>query len=159
MRALAAPATTVGSVTPAVEWLSIALPRPADACYELFCRVERIPEWLKVVRSATIVRRDGRDRPIEAAFLATLHRATVGYTCHYRYDDRRRFVTWSTAAGRSVRVAGFSQFSPLGQESCLMTYGLDLDLGHLPGWSDSNFSGHAASATMSDFRDYVIRIL
>lgn len=139
--------------------LSTALPRPADDCYDLFCEVARIPEWLSVVRSAMVVRRDFHERPTEVAFLARLERATVGYTCHYRYEPGRRRVDWSTAPGARLRVAGAASFQPLGPSTCLMSYQLDLDVGGLPAWSDPMFEGHAASASLLDFRDFVLRVL
>lgn len=160
MRALTAPSITVGSVTPAPSFLSIALPRPADIAYRLFCDVERIPEWLPIVRSAVVTRRDRRGRARDVAFLARLERATVGYTCRYRYDEADRHVAWATPAEASIVVQGFAQFAALGDRACLMTYSLDLDLGAhgaLPGWSDPFFDGHAASTAMHDFRDFVTR--
>ena len=161
MRAFALPSSTVGSLSPAPDHLSTALPRSADECYALFCEAERIPEWLTVVRSAVVTRRDDRRRARDVAFLARLQRATVGYTCRYKYNSTHRRVDWSTRTDTSIRVAGFAVFAPLGDKACLMTYGLDLDLGDngLPGWSDPMFEGHAASASMSDFRDFVLRAL
>jgi uncharacterized membrane protein len=139
MRNAATPATTVGLATPGASWLSIALARPADQCYALFCDVERIPEWLAVVRSAVVTKRDPRNRPAYVAFLARLEHATIGYTCRYRYHASERRVLWSTPDTSSITVKGFAQFAPLGERSCMMTYGLDLDLGDLPGWSDPFF--------------------
>jgi ribosome-associated toxin RatA of RatAB toxin-antitoxin module len=160
MRAFAVRSPTVGSLSPAPH-LSTALPRAADDCYALFCDVERIPAWLTVVRSAVVTRRDALERAADVAFLARLERATVGYTCSYEYQPAHRRVVWSTREDASIRVAGFAQFAPLGARACLMTYALDLDLGSsgLPTWSDPLFEGHAASASLSDFRDYVLRVL
>src|SRR5688572_6382182 len=90
MRNLAAPALTVGSILPTAEWLTVALPRPADQCYELFCNVERIPEWLQVVRSTIVRRKDRLGRPREVSFLARLQRATIGYTLSYAYRSGER---------------------------------------------------------------------
>lgn len=162
MRALVHPSATVGSVTPASSFLSIALPKPADACYALFCDAERIPEWLSVVRSVVVTSRDHRGRARDVAFLARLQRATLGYTCRYRYDASDRHVSWATPSDATILIQGFSQFAPLGERACLMTYSLDLDLGEegaLPAWSDPFFEGHAASSTMHDFRDFAIRVL
>jgi hypothetical protein len=102
MRSLAVPSPTVGSITPppSPSFLSIALPRDADSSYALFCEVERIPEWLSIVRSAHVTKRDARNRARDVSFLARLERATVGYTCRYRYDSRARMVAWATPATR-----------------------------------------------------------
>lgn len=159
MRATTAPASTVGVATPSTGWVSVALARPADDCYALFCQAERIPEWLAVVRSAFVTRRDVRGRATEVSFLARLTNATIGYTCRYRYHAGDRRVAWTTPAESNILVKGFASFSPLGPKACMMTYGLDLDLGDLPTWSDTFFQGHAASATLGDFRDFVTRAL
>jgi uncharacterized membrane protein len=159
MRAAYAPATTVGVATPRDNYQQIALTRPADPCYELFCDVERIPEWLAVVRSAMVTSRDARGRASEVAFLARLEHATIGYSCKYRYHTRDRRIAWRTPEGSRITIGGFAEFQPLGDKACMMTYSLDLDLPGLPEWSDPFFAGHAASATLSDFRDYVTRAL
>ncbi len=149
-------------LTPPPSFLTMSLPRGADASYALFCDVERIPEWLTVVRSAVVTRRDTKRRARDVAFLARLERATVGYTCRYRYNSADRRIAWATPDDASICVQGSAQFTPLGEHACLMTYFLDLDLGDagaLPNWSDPMFEGHAASATMSDFRDFVTRVI
>src|SRR5262245_12816997 len=106
MRAPLAPATTVGVATPA-NYQSIALSRPADPCFELFCDVERTPEWLAVVRSAVVTARDTRGRASQVAFLARLEHATIGYTCRYRYHARDRRVAWTTPESSRITVRGF----------------------------------------------------
>jgi ribosome-associated toxin RatA of RatAB toxin-antitoxin module len=160
MRAFAVPSHATSSLSTSPH-LSTALPRGADECYSLFCEVERIPEWLTVVRSAVVTGRDERRRARDVAFLARLERATVGYTCSYEYNAQHRRVGWQTRESSSIRVAGHAQFSPLGERACLMTYHLDLDLGAhgLPNWVDPLFEGHAASASLVDFRDFVLRVL
>ncbi len=164
IQALFVPSTSRRTVLPPISEarLSTALPRRADDCYDLFIDVERIPEWLTIVRSAVITGRDAHDRARDVAFLARLERATIGYTCHYRYESGRRRVDWATSPESAICVAGYAEFAPLGERACLMTYALDLQLGNagaLPGWSDPMFEGHAASASLSDFRDFVMRSL
>jgi uncharacterized membrane protein len=141
------------------EWLSIAFPRAAEDAYDLFCEVERTPEWLAVLRSAVVTRRDRKGRPRDVAFMARVEHGAVGYTCVYEFDDARRRVTWSTCEGAQIRVQGFAQFQALAPRSCMMSYLLDVDLGGagLPGWADPVFASHAASATLADFRDFAIR--
>jgi uncharacterized membrane protein len=151
---------SLGHATPRTDWLSVTLPRPAGPCYELFCDVERVPQWLGVVRSAIVVARDAHGRPRDVSFLASLQRATVGYTCRYRYHVGERRVAWATRDDVSTRVRGFAQFQPLGELACLMTYALELDLGSaLPGWADAQFAEHAPSSALADFRDFVTRMI
>jgi uncharacterized membrane protein len=139
--------------------LTTAIARPARLCYELFCDVSHIPEWVAVVHSAKVERRNPRGRPALVSFLASLTRATVGYRLRYEYRERDLGVSWATAPGGGVEVAGWAQFTPLSADACLLTYKLDLDLGGtMATWSDPFFDGHAASAVMSDFRDFATRI-
>lgn len=155
------PAATTSTPLVVPDVFTVALPRPADDCYQLFCAIERIPEWLNVVRTIVVTDRDRHQRPRQAAFLARLKGATVGYTLDYRYRSMDRWLGWSTPEGSSFTILGCGQFTPLGERSCLMTYSLLLDLasGGLPGWGDSQFDGHAASSAMIDFRDFVLRTL
>lgn len=140
------------------DWLSVTLPREADECYALFCDLERIPEWLSIVRSSVVTDRDLVDRPSSVAFLCSLHRATVGYTLDYQYGDEERRLAWTTPGRSSLRVRGFAQFQELGPDACLMTYCLDLAFGKgMPNFDDAAFAAHATSATLSDFRDFVLR--
>jgi uncharacterized membrane protein len=140
------------------DWLSVTLPRSADSCYSLFSDVARTPEWLSILRSATVTERDHRGRPRAVAFLCSLRRASVGYTLSYKFVRAERRVTWTTRPRSSLRVRGAAHFQPLGPSSCLMTYGLDLSFGggalH---FDDVAFSSHPTSATLADFRDFVLR--
>ena len=40
-----------------------------------------------------------------------------------------------------------------------MTYALDTDFGNLPPWADPTYASHPASASLVDFRDFVLRVL
>jgi hypothetical protein len=146
----------VALVTP-VTPISVSLPRSAVGCYRLFCDIERTPEWLRVCRSAMVTERDADGRARRVAFLARLDQATIGYTLHYTYRERDLRVTWGTPVRSKLRVHGFAQFSALGDDSCLMTYGLELDKRGLPAWDDTHFEAHAPSAVAADFRDFVLR--
>jgi ribosome-associated toxin RatA of RatAB toxin-antitoxin module len=140
------------------DWLSVTLPRSAERCYALFSDVERTPEWLPILRSATVTERDPRGRPQHVAFLCRLSRATVGYTLAYRFAPAERRVSWTTRPRASLRVRGTAHFQPLGAASCMVTYGLDLALGGgAPRFEDAAFSSHATSASLAEFRDFVLR--
>lgn len=142
------------------DWLSVALPRPADECYELFADIERTPEWLSIVRLAVVTERDPVDRPKKVAFLCNLHRATVGYTLTYRYRAAEKRVAWTTPKRSSLRVRGSVQFQEMSAQACLMTYCLDVAFGRgLPRFDDASFDAHATSASMHDFRDFVMRAI
>jgi ribosome-associated toxin RatA of RatAB toxin-antitoxin module len=142
------------------DWLTVSLPRCADACYALFCDIERVPEWLPAVSSSVVTERDDDGRAIRVAFQASLRRATVGYTCVYRYRADDLQVAFTTSPRSSIVVRGMAHFQPVASNACLMTYGLDLRVGRgLPPFADPTFATHASSATLADFREFAIRSL
>lgn len=140
--------------------LTATLPVNAQRAYEVFCDVEQIARWVSVVRSVRVLEATPRGRAAKAAFIASMARASIGYTLEYEYREDERVVTWWTPDSPTFRVGGRAQFDPLGDRACLMHYELHLDLpeGALPPWGDSYFDGHAPSTVLGDFRDYLNRI-
>lgn len=140
--------------------LAAPLPVSAQMAYEVFCDLEQIPRWVSVVRSVRVLEANPRGRAKKAAFLASLARASVGYTLEYQYVESERIVSWWTPNQPALKVGGRAQFEPLGDRACLMHYELYLDLpeGALPPWGDDYFDGHAPSTVLADFRDYLGRI-
>jgi hypothetical protein len=142
------------------DWLTVSLPRPAESCYELFCDVERVPEWLPILASAVVTERDSRGRARRVAFQASLDRATIGYSLTYRYVPEELRVTWSTSPRSSTIVRGLASFQDVAPHACLMTYGLDFRLGPgLPPVAEPTHAHHASSATLADFREFALRML
>jgi uncharacterized membrane protein len=141
------------------EVLTITLPVRCAVAYEAFCRAEAIPSWLSIVRSVRVLSRTPSGRPARAAFIGRLPSRVVGYTLFYRYSETDRIVWWGTAPGSAMILAGRAQFLPLGERATLMQYQLVLELpeGALAPGDDPFAGGHATSAVMNDFRDYVIR--
>jgi uncharacterized membrane protein len=138
--------------------LTATIPRPAARCFELFCDIRRVPEWLPIIRSAQVRERDARGRAREVAFLARLEGATIGYTLIYSYDERDLAVSWRTIGGSAIDVAGRVQFGPLGERAALISYRAVLALRPwLPPWADPVFAAHPESAVVSEFRDFVLR--
>ena len=136
----------------------IWLPRSASTCYEIFCDVERMPEWMGILRSVAIhsCYRDGRARNV--GFLATLRRASVGYTLIYTYRECDLRVAWCPIAGAGMSAGGWAQFHPVSVDSCVLVCDLWLDPGGaLSGWDDPIFDAHAALATVVKFRDFVTK--
>jgi hypothetical protein len=144
----------------AAEMLSTSLPVNVRDAYDAFCDVEASPRWVSVVRSARVLSWTQSGRPKRAAFMARLQNGAIGYTLHYRYNERERIVSWGTAPESMTLVAGRAHFIPLGDRATLMQYQLALELPEnaLPPWEDPFFSGHATSVVMNDFRDYVTHL-
>lgn len=144
---------------PHIDLLTTTLPVSAERAFELFCALQRAPEWVSVLRSVQILERDPRGYPQRAAFLAELERGTIGYTLRYRAYPEKLSLTWESEPDGAVIVCGRAQFSPLGPKASMLHYQLQLDVpsGALPAWGDPFFDGHAASAVIADFRDFVHR--
>lgn len=119
--------------------LVVTIPRSARACYELFADVERLPEWLPIIKSAAVRQRDEHERAIEVAYMATHDRSTVGYRLRYIYSERDLSMSWLTVAGSSIQISGSVQFTPMGEKACLMRYHVRRRLQrhrwHGPDWS------------------------
>jgi hypothetical protein len=141
--------------------LTTTIPRNARDCYELFCDVTRVPEWLRVVAQVRVHSRTPTGRPREVSFLARLRHGLIGYTLAYVYRDDNLEVWWTITSAAQMRVVGAAQFAPLGPRATLMTYDLTLDLGDgaLPAWDDALYEGHPPSAALNDFRDFALRML
>jgi uncharacterized membrane protein len=142
------------------EIVSSTLPVNVRDAYQAFCDAESQPLWVSVVKSVRVLSWNSTGRARRAAYLARLQNGSIGYTLHYRYNERERSVSWGTAPGSLTLVAGRAQFIPLGDRATLMQYQLTLELPEdaLPPWEDPFFSGHATSVVMNDFRDYVTRL-
>ncbi|MBI5479818.1 MAG: hypothetical protein HY906_13220 [Deltaproteobacteria bacterium] len=136
------------------------LPRPAELCYRLFCDVERLGEWLTVVATVVVQRRDEGGRPLEVAFTGNLLRASIAYALVYEYRDDTREVLWSVGetGGGMRRLAGSARFTPDGPERCVMRYALATEIApHLPRWADSFYGSRPAEAVVMDFGAWIDR--
>lgn len=141
--------------------LTVTLPVSAAMAYEVFCDVEQIPRWVSVISSVRILEATPRGRVRRAAFMAKLKNGAIGYTLEYDYRNAERVVSWWTPDQPAMRVGGRAQFNPLGDRACLMNYELFVDMpnGVMAQWGDPYFDGHAPSAVLGDFRDYLSRIV
>lgn len=144
---------------PEIDILSTTLQVSAERAFELFCDLRRVPEWVAVIRSAQVLEVDAAGYPARAAFLAGLERGSIGYTLRYQPEPRGLRVSWESEPGGAVVVRGRAAFAPLGPDATMLHYQLQLALpsGALPSWGDPFFDGHAASAIVGDFRDFVHR--
>lgn len=134
------------------------IPRAARTCYELFCDVRRMPEWMPMLKSVSIRTQYRDGRPCEVALLASLKRATVGYNLTYTYRERDYHVAWCSPADSGVSVAGWAHFRSTGSSSCVMVCDLWLRPGGaLSSWNDTLVEAHAPFAVASRFRSFATR--
>ena len=129
-----------------------------DECYRLFCDADLIFDWLWVVDTAVVQRRDERNRAVQVDFIGSLQRASIGYTLSYDYDDAQREVRWHNV-GRGVKqLVGSARFLPHPRSGCLLEYHLSSQLmAGLPPWADQLYRDRPAEAVVLDFCEFVER--
>ena len=130
--------------------------RPAEFCYEVFCDVTRMTSWISVLRSVSVRTRHDDGKPREVAFLASLDRATLGYTLTYSYDDRECRVAWCPQPDSGVKVEGWVKFRPLTPDTCVMICRSWIDpASSLPSANDPLVEANVPLELASRFRSYV----
>jgi hypothetical protein len=111
--------------------VNLRLDRDPRACFEAFCAVERIPDWVARVRAVLVRARHPDGRPAEVEFVSvTPDRGEVAYTLVYAYDRRGLRVSWRPREGEHDAVAGYAAFVADG-DGCAFTYALE----HGRGWA------------------------
>lgn len=151
------PWTTDEDPAPATTQVSATLPVGARTAFESFADVAQTPKWLSVVQSARVCRTDADGRPMMVAFLARLERATIGYSLGYAWDPTDLSVRWHTPVGGSVHISGEARFVPLSARASLFHYSLSLQLPFDGDWINASFTGNAAAAVASEFREHLRR--
>lgn len=63
---------------------------PAATIFALMLDYERLPEWQRAVRSATVLDRDAEGRGHEVAYAIDVRVAVVRYTLRHRYEPPHR---------------------------------------------------------------------
>jgi hypothetical protein len=142
------------------EVLSISLPIAARPAYDAFCDVQAVPRWLPLVHAVRVLSSTASGRPERVAFVGRVDRSAIRYTLFYSHDEGQRVVSWGTAPGSLILIAGRAQFVPLGERATLMQYQLAVDLAEGAGlaWEDPFHGRHATSVVMNQFRDYIQRV-
>jgi uncharacterized membrane protein len=107
----------------------ITIDRPADACFDLFCEVEKLPEWLPEVRSARVRDFDDEGRAEAVDFMASLERGGLVYTLTYSYAPSELEVSWESVDRAGPRsLQGSARFVPTSESACRMVYEIRVDL-------------------------------
>jgi hypothetical protein len=104
-----------------------SLPYSPKECFERFCDVERIPNWVERVVRASVRTTHPDGRPAEVNFVA--ERAdgeSVHYSLAYAYDREGLRVSWRPREGAQDAVMGYASFDPdeSDENACVMTYAL-----------------------------------
>lgn len=106
------------------------LPRAPQECFERFCEVAAIPDWVDRVIQADVRREHPDGRPAEVDFVARRADGTeVQYSLAYAYDREGLRVSWRPREGEQDAVMGYASFEPgldagPDETGCTMTYAL-----------------------------------
>lgn len=147
----------VVALSPQTTEVQATLPVGAATAYAAFADLPGLPRWMSVVQSVRVVQADEAGRPKVAAFLARMERATIGYSLHYAWDPTDLQVWWTTPPGTSLRIGGDARFRPLSARACLFHYRLTLEVPLQADWANASFTGNAAAAVASEFREHLRR--
>jgi hypothetical protein len=143
---------------PLASEVSTTLSVGARVAYEVFADAVETPRWLPIVQSARVLTRHPDGRPDRVAFTRRLDRGSLGYTLSYVYDPTALTVSWATAEGSNILMAGEARFVPLSHRACLMTYRLVLDLPIVDDLLAAGIDGHPASVVVAEFREHLRRL-
>ena len=100
------------------------LDHPPQACFEAFCDVERVPDWVERVVEASVRHTHSDRRPAQVDFVAERPDGVrAKYSLAYAYDREGLRVSWRPREGEEDAVMGYASFDPEG-DGCLMTYAL-----------------------------------
>ena len=108
-------------------WVRVSrgLPFAAQHCYERFCSVVELPQWVPTILSAQVRTRhaDGSVEEVEFSRRDPSGDVTQ-YTLAYSFDATKRRVAWQPREERPNGVRGYAVFEAA-PEGCKVTYALD----------------------------------
>lgn len=133
--------------------------RSAPRCFELFCAVERTPEWLPGCRRARVRHFDANGRPLVADYMAEVARGGYLYAMHYAYDPEALAVTWESEDPTGTRrVKGSARFQALGPGECRLLYETSVGVSdRMPPWAREAQLDYPAAEICARFKAWVER--
>ncbi|MDY0003549.1 MAG: SRPBCC family protein [Polyangia bacterium] len=137
----------------------VQISRSAERCFELFCTVERTPEWLPGCRRARVRHYDGGGLPLVADYMAGAARGGYLYAMHYEHDPAALAVSWESEDPTGTRkVKGSARFLATGPGSCRLLYETRVELSdRLPAWARAAQLDHPAAEICEKFKAWVER--
>jgi ribosome-associated toxin RatA of RatAB toxin-antitoxin module len=95
---------------------------------------EAYPDWVANLEEVEVLARDRRGRGTRVAFRLRTPMGQQAYTLAYRYAARDAGVSWTYVEGTLEDLSGSYTLEPTGDDTTLVTYRLDVELGMpLPG--------------------------
>ncbi len=101
---------------------------PPDQVYELLLDYEQLPGWMRSVRSARPLERDGQGRAREVAYEVDVRVGLVHYTLRHTYDPPRR-ISSVYVDGDFRDCSGQWTFAPTSNGATAVCFELRIDPG------------------------------
>ena len=108
---------------------SVTISQPAEACFDAYSQLERIPEWNPILGRVKVI------SPTRSEWSARLPPALARiipnceWTSQQCLDASECTISWQSVSG--VDTSGVAIFEPDGPESCVFTLTISYSL---PGW-------------------------
>jgi ribosome-associated toxin RatA of RatAB toxin-antitoxin module len=107
---------------------SIEVEASAADCYGLVVQLERYPEWQSQVKAATVLERDGDERPLVVETKSDARVKLIRYVLRYRHEPPHR-MSWTYVDGDVKDATGHYAFEALDSGLTKATYSLAVDPG------------------------------
>lgn len=106
-----------------------------DECWAIATDYESYPEWVRDVKHAAILERDGEGRGTRVQYRAAALGKSIRYVLVYDYADAPHAFSWRFAEGEILRrLDGTYRFDPVEPDSTRVHYTLLVELAvPLPG--------------------------
>jgi ribosome-associated toxin RatA of RatAB toxin-antitoxin module len=114
---------------------------------------ESYPDWVGNLEDVRVLARDKRGRGTRVAFRLRTPVLTAAYTLAYRYAARDAGVSWTYVKGTLEDLSGSYTLEPTGDDTTLVTYRLDVELGMpLPGLVKRQAAKQIVRSALSDLK-------
>lgn len=101
---------------------------PPDEIYALMVDYDRLPDWMRSVRSARGLEKDEQGRAVEVAYEVDVRVGLVHYTLRHTYDEPRR-ISSVYVEGDFRDCSGQWTFKPAGEGRTEVRFELRIDPG------------------------------
>ena len=114
---------------------------------------ESYPDWVGNLEDVRVLARDKRGRGTRVAFRLRTPVLTAAYTLAYGYAARDAGVSWTYVEGTLEDLSGSYTLEPTGDDTTLVTYRLDVELGMpLPGLVKRQAAKQIVRSALSDLK-------
>ena len=111
------------------------------------------PDWVGNLEDVRVLARDRRGRGTRVAFRLRTPVLTAAYTLAYRYAASDTGVSWTYVEGTLEDLSGSYTLEPTGDDTTLVTYRLDVELGMpLPGLVKRQAAKQIVRSALSDLK-------